>query len=93
LNTYAPPAALERANETRPVAWPLWQRVLFRFFFIYFVLQVEPWDWFRAIPGMSWLLRPYGRIVDWAVQTSNARVFHVRDTLVLPNGSGDTSWA
>ena len=68
LNTYVPQPALEPLSETRPIAWPIWQRVLFRFFFIYLVLQIEPWNWFRAIPGVPWLLRPYGRLVDGAVQ-------------------------
>ena len=92
LNKYAPPAAAPPLD-VAPVAWPIWQRVLFRFFFIYLLLQVEPWDWFRAVPGVRWLLRPYGQLVDWAVHASNARFFHVRDTLVPVNGSGDTSWA
>jgi len=93
FNAQVPQSAPPSVVETQPDAWPLWQRVLFRFFFIYLVLQVEPWDWFRAIPGVSWLLRPYGRLVDWAVHASNARLFHVRETLVMVNGSGDTSWA
>jgi hypothetical protein len=67
--------------------------VLFRFFFIYFVLQVAPWDWFSAIPGVPLILRFYGQADNWAVQAGNARYFHVRDTLVSPNGSGDTSFA
>jgi hypothetical protein len=92
-NTQAPVSIPVAPNEEPPNAWPVWQRVLFRFFFIYFVLQIEPWDWFRAIPGVPWLLRPYGRLVDWAVHASNARFFHVRETLVMVNGSGDTSWA
>ena len=95
LNPYvtspSPPPAAEA--DAQPVVWAIWQRVLFRFFFIYLVLQVEPWDWFRAIPGVPRLLRPYGRLVDWAVHAGNARFFHVRDTLVMVNGSGDTSWA
>ncbi|MFL5250507.1 MAG: hypothetical protein ACJ79V_21995, partial [Myxococcales bacterium] len=74
-------------------AWPVWQRVLFRFFLIYFVLQIEPWDWFRAIPGVSFLLQPYDAAMDWAVRTGNAHLFHVRDVLVPVNGSGDTSYA
>src|SRR6476469_4183265 len=86
-------STLASVNETPPAAWSLWQRVLFRFFFVYLVLQAEPWDLFSAIPGVRWLLRPYGRLVDCAVHASNARVFHVRDTLVMVNGSGDTSWA
>ena len=31
--------------------------------------------------------------VSAAVRFANANVFHVRDTLVPVNGSGDTSWA
>jgi hypothetical protein len=77
-----------------PEEWPLWQRVLFRYFFVYLLLQVTPWDVFRAIPGMApFVLRPYSRLIDWAVHASNSRFFHVRETLVPVNGSGDTSWA
>src|SRR4029079_4687881 len=65
----------------------------FRFFFVYFGLQIEPWDWFRGIPGVSFLLQPYDAAVDWAVRFGNAHVFHVRETLVPMNGSGDTSYA
>lgn len=74
-------------------AWPLWQRIAFRFFFVYLLLQVTPWEWFSAIPGASFLLSAYSGVVDWAVRFSNDRIFHVRDTLVPINGSGDTSWA
>jgi hypothetical protein len=73
--------------------WPLWQRVLFRFFFSYFVLQVAPWGWFRAIPGVPFILQFYRQLVNWAVYYSNAHFFHVRETLVPTNGSGDTSFA
>jgi hypothetical protein len=73
--------------------WPLWQRVLFRFFCVYFVLQVEPWNFFRAIPGVSLLMQPYDAAMDWLVRTGNAHLFHVRETLVPQNGSGDTSYA
>lgn len=74
-------------------AWPAWQRVAFRFFFVYLLLQVAPWNWFRAIPGVPVLLRYWRMLVDWAVHWSNAQFFHVRETLVPTNGSGDTSWA
>ena len=93
LNAYTPRASAALDSDARASVWPVWQRVLFRFFFVYFVLQVAPWNWFRAIPGIPFLLRPYGRLVNWAVEASNARFFHVRDTLVPVNGSGDTSWA
>ena len=73
--------------------WPLWQRVAFRFLFVYLALQIAPWDWLRLVPGVSTLLRPYEAAVDWAVTAANARLFHVRDPLVPVNGSGDTSYA
>lgn len=92
-STSQPAAAQSTTPEARARAWPIWQRLLFRFFFVYLVLQTEPWELFRAIPGVPFVLRPYGAAVDWAVRTSNAHIFHVRDTLVPVNGSGDTSWA
>ena len=74
--------------------WPVWQLLLFRFFFTYLLLQTAPWNWFRAIPYYGELvLSPIYQAIDWAVTTSNAQLFHVRDTLVQPNGSGDTSWS
>ncbi len=79
-----------RADEKR---WPLWQRVLFRFFFVYLLLQIAPWNWFGRLPFVGAITRPWFRLTDWAVHVSNDRVFHVRETLVPLNGSGDTSWA
>jgi hypothetical protein len=86
-------AAPGPSSASAPAVWPLWQRVSFRFFFVYFVLQIAPWNWFRAIPGVPLLLRFYGQAVEWAVAAGNAHYFHVRDTLVPMNGSGDTSYA
>jgi len=76
-----------------PNVWPLWQRAGFRFLFVYLLLQITPWDWFSAIPGTSFVFNGYRQILEAAVQFSNDRIFHVRDTLVQVNGSGDTSWA
>lgn len=73
--------------------WPWWQRVLFRFFFVYLLLQMAPWGWFLAIPGVSFVLNPVYLLIDKSVRAANANIFHVRETLVRPNGSGDTSWA
>ena len=93
-NEFSPLAVAPPPAEAPPVpVWPHWQRILFRFFCVYFVLQVAPWNWFGAIPGASFLLRYYFRAVDWAVRAGNAQLFHVRETLVPVNGSGDTSWA
>ena len=90
--TAAESHVVESAPSGAP-AWPVWQRIAFRFFFVYLLLQVAPWNWFRAIPGVPLLLRIYYMAVDAAVRLSNAHVFHVRETLVPVNGSGDTSYA
>jgi hypothetical protein len=89
----APSAEPSRAEQAAASAWPQWQRLLFRFFFVYFLLQIAPWNWFGAIPGAPFVLRGYDAATDWAVRAANTRVFHVRDALVPMNGSGDTSWA
>jgi hypothetical protein len=94
LTTFAAPGAeMSRPAPTAVPAWPEWHRILFRFFSVYFLLQIAPWNWFRAIPGAPFVLRYYGMAIDRAVGAANARVFHVRQTLVPMNGSGDTSWA
>lgn len=77
-----------------PVAWPHWQRILFRFLFVYLVLRIEPWSFFTTwLPPVRWLVYRYYALDDWLVRWSNAHVFHTWSTLVEPNGSGDTSWA
>lgn len=101
LQTAAPPTLQPLAPQdvSDPVQaaatprWPVWQRVLFRFFFIYLGLQIAPWNWLARIPGMRFVSGWYFQAVNWAVRVTNARFWHVRDELVLPNGSGDTSWS
>src|SRR5262245_16289935 len=91
---YGPPRRSVPGEQlAKAIYWPLWQRVLFRFFFVYLALQIAPWDYARIIPGVQWLLHWYDLLDAWAVRTSNARLFHVRETLVPVNGSGDTSYA
>jgi hypothetical protein len=93
LTRFEPPRT--ELSEQKGIAppWPHWQRILFRFFCVYLILQVEPWNLFRRIPGINLIVQPYDRLVDWTVRASNAHIFHVRETLVPVNGSGDTSWA
>jgi hypothetical protein len=94
LTPYTPATSRPPADAPpAPTPWPQWRLIVFRFLCIYLVLQIEPWDFFGAIPGVSYLLRPYGIANEWLVQTANAKVFHIADTLVPVNGSGDTSWA
>jgi hypothetical protein len=74
-------------------AWPLVHRVLFRFFFLYLLLQIAPWTWLYRIPGLATVAGYMFRLNDWAVRAANRRFFHVRETLIPVAGSGDTSWA
>lgn len=96
LTQFTPPepaAAASPAALPAPIVWPQWQRILFRFFFVYLGLETAPWFRFASIPPMSWVLRRYDQGLEWIVHWSNAHVFHTWPTLVEPNGSGDTSWA
>ena len=79
-STFAPSVGDPIATLEPPTAvWPLWQRVLFRFFAVYLVLQIAPWNWFRAIPGVPFVLRWYFIAVNGAVTFANADIFHVRN--------------
>ena len=84
---------MQTPEQAATAVWPLWQRVLFRFFFVYLLLQIAPWNWFYRIPGIGALNGYVFNATNWLVQQANARVFHVREKLVMVNGSGDTSWA
>ncbi len=72
--------------------WPNWQKIIFRFFFVYLVLYIAPWTWIEYIPGGQYLTKYYYQLMDWCVNTANAGLFHVRKELVPLNGSGDTSY-
>ncbi len=76
----------------QPTIWPAWKRILFRFFFIYLMLQVTPWTWLDAVPGVAYITKFYYSSHDWAVHASNRHVFKMWDELVPLNGSGDTSF-
>ena len=93
FGTAFPTTGFSLTSHAPTPVWPLWQRVLFRFFFVYLLLQISPWDWFGSLPGVPFITGYIQRATDWAVTASNARIFHVRDTLVPVNGSGDTSYA
>jgi hypothetical protein len=85
--------ALPPREPTEP--WPLWQRIAFRFFAAYFILEVSPLNWLSRIPGMGVVLGPIDDVETALIQWANTNFWHVRETLIMPNGSGDTSfgWA
>ena len=77
--------------------WPLWRKIIFRFFFILISFLITPWTWLDRISGINkvttFFTDYYQQAMNWAVEKSNANFFHVRKVLVAPNGSGDTSYA
>lgn len=83
-------------NQSLAAPWPLWKKILFRFFAIYFLLYMAPWTWLDGVPGVGtatgWLNTYYYKAADWSVEAANRHLFRVRDVLVYPNGSGDTSY-
>src|SRR5580765_5239156 len=79
-------------TQEQSVQWPLWRKIIFRFLFIYFLFNMAPWTWLDGVPGVSLITQFYYRLMDWAVTTANASIFHVREVLVPMGGSGDTSY-
>ena len=73
--------------------WTGWQKWLFRFLLIYFLLYIAPWTWISLIPYGEVLLQPYYTVTDWLVRAANQWIFRRWDELVPINGSGDTSFA
>ncbi|MES2006202.1 MAG: hypothetical protein V4450_16915 [Bacteroidota bacterium] len=82
-------------NSTQPGSvgsWPLWQKILFRFFFIYFLLNIAPWEWLnRTLPGLNYVLQFYEKAMGWIIEFCNKTWFHFQQTTIVNNGSGDTS--
>jgi hypothetical protein len=79
----------------RQEKWTAFQKICFRFFFIYLFLFIAPWTWFEIIPGIDYITGFYYQFMDWLVGLFNSRLFHIKDQLIPINGSGDTSfgWA
>ncbi len=75
-----------------PAKWPIWQKIVFRFFFIYFFLNIMPWTWLSGkVPGFSFITKYYYQTVGWTVDLFNKIWFHFAETNIVNNGSGDTS--
>lgn len=72
--------------------WPLWRKLLFRFFCIYIILYMSPWTWLDSLPVFDTIAEYYGIGEDWLVNLGNQYLFHVKDVLVPMGGSGDTSY-
>ncbi len=81
------------ADDETGEIWPIWRKIIFRFLFIYFILQTTPWNWIDDVPGVYYITRYPDKLIYWLVEFTNANLFHIRPTLVPINGSSDTSFA
>lgn len=75
--------------------WPLYQRILFRVFFIYFLLSTAIWGWLGSIPWLEFLSEFSGNLTTFYTEVFNDYVYQIKEELVPTRGSGDTSmgWA
>lgn len=86
---------MQKVLNTESSVWQLWKKVLFRFFFIYFIFYAAPWSWLNVIPGADFLIQKYYDFIEWLVIKVNFsffQVFGIKDVHVVQNGSGDTSY-
>jgi hypothetical protein len=72
--------------------WPVWRRIGFRFAFVYFVLTFSPLAFLEFIPGAYGLIEVLYAPIVWLTEWVNKHWLHIADPLVMPNGSGDTSY-
>ena len=89
------PTAMLMMETPQNVQWPVWKKILFRFFFVFMTLYLVPWTWLDGVLyeiKAGWLTEWYGNLEDWAVRLANDKLFHLKKELVPISGSGDTSW-
>jgi hypothetical protein len=79
--------------------WPGWQKVLFRFFFIFFLLFIDPIGLVPSLPVWKYVQNGYDSLIDSVVNLVDRHLFHIQPppgvALPVNNGAGDTShfWA
>ncbi|MCU0335636.1 MAG: hypothetical protein MUF62_11455 [Chitinophagaceae bacterium] len=75
--------------------WSLSRLIGFRFFFVYLLLVFNPLEYLAIIPGLQQLLMWIMKPLMWMTEQLNKHWLKIADPLVMPAGSGDTSfgWA
>lgn len=84
-----PPTSLQAGQ------WSGWQKVLFRFFFFYFLLFIDPILMTPSLPGWEYIQTGYSAALEWAVNLADRLLFHIQPvgvTLPVNDGAGDTSY-
>jgi multidrug transporter EmrE-like cation transporter len=83
---------MEQTQSSIGSQWSFFRKLLFRISAIYYLFFFEPWSYLQQIPGTNYVLQYWNDLLDWVVQSLNKYLFHVKEVLVYPNGSGDTSY-
>ncbi len=72
--------------------WSFMYKIFFRFFFIYFLLQLAPWTWLdNFIPSFRHINDYFYQFMEWLVSKFNSIFFHFKKTSIVNNGSSDSS--
>jgi len=72
------------------VVWPLWQKILFRFFFIYFCLLSVPWTVIELFRNHDFISPYYSSFERWMMNAANQNLFHTYEKLSQGDSSGLT---
>jgi uncharacterized membrane protein YphA (DoxX/SURF4 family) len=83
---------MEQPNTPLPLQWTNAQRILFRFFFTYFLLYIF-FNPNGVVPGsdaaFEYYIQPFHRLIPWIAQ----HILHLSKKItVFTNGSGDTTY-
>jgi hypothetical protein len=73
-------------------SWPLWQKILFQFIFIYFVLNIASLAYFKGYPYTGFLAGAHRYIFGDIVTGFNNHILHFRDTIAYHSNNDDTPY-
>lgn len=83
---------MEQSPISTELHWSFIRKLVFRFTAIYYFFFFEPWSYIQEIPGTNYVLHFWSDFLEWIVQGLNKHLFQIKEVLVYPNGSGDTSY-
>src|ERR1700722_9386885 len=76
--------------------WPGWKLVLFRFFFIYFLLFINPIGISPSLPLWKYVQDGYESMINSAVNLADRHLLHIQPPPGIPmpvnDGAGDTTY-
>ncbi len=69
--------------------WAWWQRIAFRFFFLFYCIFLGPWGLLGVIPGTDFIVRNFYIAYRATALFFNTHLFHIPPATQIPNGNGD----